>query len=295
MQVRLLFATILLILNTAMLASVGNAVHTPLCQNVSDLQLSDSGTTETSFLTMSTTPTPTPTPPPPPPPPVRGPNPGDRGGAPTAFGSTFDVRTIVEQSARAARVFRQIMENPERSIPQDLLNRADAVVVFPGALNSGFADGHRGSGVMSRRVPGGWSVPAFFEIAGGSIGLQIHVSSSDYVLLVMNTDTVEMLVKEVFEIGGEGTAAAGPVGRSASASTDARLNAQILSYSRSKGEFAGLELKGVVIKPNDTQNMKVYGMTARDLLASANNISFAKMPQGLRAFPETLSRYSTRR
>jgi lipid-binding SYLF domain-containing protein len=111
----------------------------------------------------------------------------------------------------------------------------------------------------------------------------------------MNERAVDSLLSDKFEIGGEGSAAAGPVGRSASASTDARLNAQILSYSRSKGAFAGLELKGVVIKPDNEDNNQVYGMTARDILTGGNKISIEAMPEGVRVFPETLSRYSTRR
>jgi lipid-binding SYLF domain-containing protein len=199
------------------------------------------------------------------------------------------------QSARAARVFEQIMGTPEKSIPRDLLRRAEAVAVFPGVLKGGFILGARGgSGVISRRVDGGWSAPAFFDLGGGSIGLQIGAASTDYVLLFMNDEAVGSLLGDKFEIGGEGSAAAGPVGRSASASTDARLNAQILSYSRSKGAFAGLELKGVVIKPDKEDNAQVYGMSARDILTGTNKISMEKMPEGVRVFPQTLARYSTR-
>jgi lipid-binding SYLF domain-containing protein len=200
-----------------------------------------------------------------------------------------------KQSAKAARVFEQIMGTPEKSIPRDLVQRAEAVAVFPGVIKGGFIVGARGgSGVISRRVPGGWSAPAFFDLGGGSIGLQIGAASTDYVLLFMNDDAVGSLLGDKFEIGGEGSAAAGPVGRSASASTDARLNAQILSYSRSKGAFAGLELKGVVIKPDNEDNIQVYGMTARDILTGANKISMEKMPEGVRVFPQTLARYSQR-
>jgi lipid-binding SYLF domain-containing protein len=110
----------------------------------------------------------------------------------------------------------------------------------------------------------------------------------------MNEHAVESLLSDKVEIGGEGSAAAGPVGRSASASTDAKLNAQILSYSRSKGAFAGLELKGVVIKPDNEDNVQVYGMNARDILTGANKISMEQMSEGVRIFPETLGRYSTR-
>lgn len=210
--------------------------------------------------------------------------------------STKKARAAAEQSAKAARVFDQIMETHERSIPRDLLDRAEAVAVFPGVLKGGFIVGGRGgSGVISRRVANGWSAPAFFDLGGGSIGLQIGVASTDYILLFMNERAVESLLSDKVEIGGEGSAAAGPVGRSASASTDVKLNAQILSYSRSRGAFAGLELKGVVIKPDNEDNRQVYGMTARDILTGANKISMNQMPQGVRIFPQTLGRYSTRR
>lgn len=210
--------------------------------------------------------------------------------------SAKKARAAADQSAKAARVFEQIMGTPEKSIPGDLLDRAEAVAVFPGVLKGGFIVGGRGgSGVISRRVAGGWSAPAFFDLGGGSIGLQIGVASTDYVLLFMNDNAVESLLRDKFEIGGEGSAAAGPVGRAASASTDVKLNAQILSYSRSKGAFAGLELKGVVIKPDNEDNLQVYGMTARDILTGANKISMDKMPVGVRVFPETLSRYSNRK
>lgn len=210
--------------------------------------------------------------------------------------STKKARAAAEQSARAARVFNEIMDTRDKSIPRDLLDRAEAVAVFPGVLKGGFIVGGRGgSGVISRRVANGWSAPAFFDLGGGSIGLQIGVASTDYILLFMNQQAVGSLLNDKFEIGGEGSAAAGPVGRSASASTDLRLNAQILSYSRSKGAFAGLELKGVVIKPDDEDNRQIYGMTAREILTGANKISMSEMPEGVRVFPQTLGRYSTRR
>ncbi len=210
--------------------------------------------------------------------------------------STKKARAAAEQSARATRVFTQIMGNNEQSIPRELLDRAEAVAVFPGVLKGGFIVGGRGgSGVISRRVPGGWSAPAFFDLGGGSIGLQIGVASTDYILLFMNERAVDSLLNDKFEIGAEGGAAAGPVGRTASASTDLKLNAQILSYSRSKGAFAGLELKGVVIKPDNEDNSQVYGMTARDILTGANKIALDKMPEGVRVFPETLARYSLRK
>jgi SH3 domain-containing YSC84-like protein 1 len=209
--------------------------------------------------------------------------------------NTKKAREAAEQSAKAARVFEQIMGTREKSIPKDLLDKAEAVAVFPSVLKGGFIVGGRGgSGVISRRVANGWSAPAFFDLGGGSIGLQIGVASTDYILLFMNEHAVDSLLSDKFEIGGEGSAAAGPVGRSASASTDVKLNAQILSYSRSKGAFAGLELKGVVIKPDNEDNIQVYGMTARDILTGADKISMEQMPEGVRVFPETLRNYSSR-
>lgn len=210
--------------------------------------------------------------------------------------STKKIQDAAKQSAKAARVFNEIMGTREKSIPRDLLRRAEAVAVFPSVFKVGFIAGGRGGrGVISRRVPGGWSAPAFFNLGGGSIGLQIGASSTDYILLFMNENAVDSLLGDKFEIGGEGSAAAGPVGRSASASTNARLEAQILSYSRSRGAFAGLELKGVVISPDNEDNVQVYGMKARDILTGSDKISMAQMPEGVRIFPETLSRYSTRR
>ena len=209
--------------------------------------------------------------------------------------STKKTLAAAEQSSHAARVFNEIMGTHEKSIPQDLLDKAEAVAVFPGVIKGGFIVGGRGgSGVISRRVAGGWSAPAFFDLGGGSVGLQIGLAQTDYVLLFMNESAVGSLLKDKFEIGGEGSAAAGPVGRSASASIDATMNAQILSYSRSKGAFAGLELKRVVIKPDNEDNNQVYGMTAKDILTGANKISLEAMPEGVRVFPQTLSRNSTR-
>ena len=210
--------------------------------------------------------------------------------------STKKSLAAAEQSSRAARVFTEIMGTREKSIPQDLLDKAEAVAVFPGVIKGGFIVGGRGgSGVISRRIAGGWSAPAFFDLGGGSVGLQIGVAQTDYILLFMNEGAVGSLLKDKFELGGEASAAAGPVGRSASASTDARLSAQILSYSRSKGAFAGLELKGVVIKADNEDNNQIYGMTARDILTGGNKISMENMPEGVRVFPQTLARYSTRR
>jgi len=155
--------------------------------------------------------------------------------------------------------------------------------------------GRTGHGVISRRVSGGWSAPAFYNVNGGSFGLQIGAAKMELILLFMNTGAVDSLMQDKFEMGGEGSVAAGPVGRSASASTDAQLKAQILSYSRSKGLFAGLEIKGVVISPDNNDNEPVYGMKADGVLSPARGWKLTNMPAGVRIFPRTLARYSTRR
>lgn len=201
-----------------------------------------------------------------------------------------------KQAQRAADVFTEIMNVPDKAIPQNWLDKAEAIAVFPGVIKAGFIVGGRGGrGVISRRIKGGWSAPAFFNLGGGSVGLQIGASKTDFVLLFMNDDALGGLLRDKFEIGGEGSAAAGPVGRSASASTDAQLKAGILSYSRSKGLFAGLEIKGVVISADNDDNVAVYGKKANDVLSPAHKWTMAKMPAGVRIFPRTLARYSTRR
>jgi SH3 domain-containing YSC84-like protein 1 len=200
-----------------------------------------------------------------------------------------------KHSQEAADDFTEIMNVPDRAIPQSLLDKAQAIAVFPGVIKAGFIIGGRGGhGVISRRVKGGWSAPAFFDLGGGSVGLQIGASKTDFVLLFMNDDAIAGLLKDKFEIGGEGSAVAGPVGRTAAASTDVLLKAAIISYSRSKGLFAGLEIKGVVIKADDDENRGVYETRARELLLPGTAMPLAKMPAGVRIFPRTLARYSTK-
>src|SRR5437764_1027871 len=201
-----------------------------------------------------------------------------------AIGNTADAqkgnaKKLAEASReaqKAADAFTEIMNIAEKAIPQSLLDRAAAIAVFPGVIKAGFIIGGRGGhGVISRRVKGGWSAPAAFDLGGGSIGLQIGASKTDFVLLFMNDDALRGLLKDKFEIGGEGSAVAGPVGRTAAASTDALLRAQIISYSRSTGLFAGLEIKGVVIKPDDDENMGVYGTRSHEVLLPGSAMTLA--------------------
>lgn len=199
----------------------------------------------------------------------------------------------ISQSVKAATVFGQIMDTPDKGIPKDLLEKAECVAVFPSVLKAGFIVGGRGGrGVASCRTITGWSAPAYFTLGGASIGLQIGAQSTDFVMLFMNKDGMKSLLSDEFTLGGDASVAAGPVGRQAGASTDLKLNAQILSYSRSKGLFAGLELKGVVIKADKDDMRDVYGegITAKEVLKD-NKIT---APVAVRAFPTKLARYSSR-
>src|SRR5439155_15955312 len=205
------------------------------------------------------------------------------------------MQDAARHSSAAAKVFTEIMNVRDKAIPKELLDKAEAIAVFPGTLKAAFIIGGRGGqGVISRRIRGGWSAPAFFNLSGGSFGAQIGAQKTDYVLLIMNDDGVNGLLKDKFEIGGEVGVAAGPVGREASASTDALLKAGILSYSRSKGVFIGAAIKGAVISPDNDLNEAVYGKKARELLTARNPMKLANMPAAVRIFPRTLARYSVK-
>jgi SH3 domain-containing YSC84-like protein 1 len=200
----------------------------------------------------------------------------------------------VKQSQKAARVFREIMNAPDKAIPKTVLDGAECVAVFPDVIKAGFIVGGRGGrGVASCRTARGWSAPAYFNLGGGSFGLQIGAQSTDFVMLFMTKSGINSLLSDKFTVGADASVAAGPVGRQAGAATDIKLDAQILSYSRSKGLFAGLELKGVVIQPDKDDMRDVYGegFTAKEVLQEGRGAA----PAGVRAFPTTLARYSARR
>ena len=180
-----------------------------------------------------------------------------------------DIKDEIELSEKAAKVFTDIMGAPDKAIPQELVDKAECIAVFPNVIKAGFVVGGRGGrGVASCRVGGNWSAPAYFNLGGGSFGLQIGAQATDFVFLIMNSDGVNSLLKTKFTMGADASVAAGPVGRQAGASTDAALNAQILSYSRSKGLFAGLELKGVVINHLE-KHFPINAWRKKPLLARA--------------------------
>jgi lipid-binding SYLF domain-containing protein len=214
--------------------------------------------------------------------------------AQTPAQSKSRMQDAARHASDAAKVFTEIMNVRDKAIPKELLDKAEAIAVFPGVLKAAFIFGGRGGqGVISRRQKNGWSAPAFFNLNGGSFGAQIGAQKNDYVFLIMNEDGLKGLLEDKFEMGGEAGIVAGPVGREVAASTNATLDAGILSYSRSKGAFIGAALKGVAISPDNDLNKAVYGMKANELLSS-KPMMIGNMPASVRIFPRTLSRYSVR-
>jgi lipid-binding SYLF domain-containing protein len=210
-------------------------------------------------------------------------------------GAAASDREERERARRAATAFQEIMAAPDQAVPQELLDRAACVAVFPSVKKGGFVvGGQYGKGLMScRRDGGAWGSPAYFTIGGGSFGLQIGGQAVDLVLLIMNDSGVDSLLQDRFEIGAGAAASAGPVGRNTHASTDLLLKAQILSYSRSRGLFAGLELKGAVITQDKEAHRRVYGQdfSARDIIVEAK----VRPPQSIQIYPQMLQKFSPRR
>src|SRR5437762_2271104 len=221
---------------------------------------------------------------------------------PVLLASTFGVGQKPNQkqisnaavtAQKATRALDEIMSISDRSIPVDLLRKAKAVAVFPNVLKGAFIiGGQGGKGLIARRTRGGWGPPALFKLGGGSVGFQIGGSSTDVVMLFMTDNSVKNLLEDKFEIGGEASAAAGPVGRTAKASTDVQLKAQILSYSRSKGLFAGISLSGVVISADNDANNALYSHSANELLSNAAISSPVVIPPSTKPFQQALARYS---
>ena len=169
----------------------------------------------------------------------------------------------------AAKVLHEIMGAPDKGIPEDVLDHAKCIAVVPHLLKGGFVFGaENGRGVATCRTPEGWSAPSFFAITGGSWGLQIGIEGIDLVMIIQNDKGMQRLMESKFELGADASAAAGPVGRHASADTDWKLDTEILTYSRAKGAFAGLTLDGASIRRDDDSMDAIYGrhVSTRDVL-----------------------------
>jgi SH3 domain-containing YSC84-like protein 1 len=193
------------------------------------------------------------------------------------------------QSARQA--FRDVMQEPDKGIPVDLLEKSHCIVIIPGMKKGAFIVGGKyGRGFVScrRGGTGPFGSPASIRIEGGSYGLQIGGSSTDVFMLIMNEGGMKKLLSDKFTIGGEAQAAAGPVGRNASANTDVLLHAEILSWSRSRGLFAGLSLEGSTLRPDDSENEKIYGEKISNEKILQEPV---KTPRGARPLVAELNRY----
>jgi lipid-binding SYLF domain-containing protein len=178
----------------------------------------------------------------------------------TLTAAASDREDDVKRTHKAAEVFKDIMNTPDQGIPHDLLESAKCIAIIPGEVKFAFIFGaNYGRGLATCRTRHGWSAPMFVAIDGGSVGYQIGGSSTDLVMLFMNDHALQSLLSDKFKLGADASVAAGPVGRNATAATDLKLNAEILSYSRSKGVFAGVSLDGAVVQTDKSGDQAMYG------------------------------------
>jgi SH3 domain-containing YSC84-like protein 1 len=208
---------------------------------------------------------------------------------------TADVHAKAALASRASEVLEEVMKTPDQGIPLDLLSRAKCVAVFPSTLKAGFVVGAKyGYGLVSCRQPesGTWGAPAFFTIAGGSVGLQIGAKATDLILLFTNDTGVQGLLNSKVTLGADLGVSAGPVGRDASASTNVSLQAAVLSYSRSEGIFAGVGLDGSVMSYDAEATREMYG---QEWPAKAVLMGNKEAPVSLASFPHTLGKYASQR
>src|ERR1700747_877676 len=179
---------------------------------------------------------------------------------------------------KSVDVLHAIMTTPDKGIPEEVLSGAKCILVVPDLIKGGFIiGGKHGRGVATCRTADGWSAPAFVSVGGGSAGLQIGVEGVDLVMLIMNDQGFQHLLSSKFELTGEASGAAGPVGRHASAGTDWKMSTEVLTYSRSKGAFAGLTLEGAVVQQDDDSTRAIYG----------KNVAFRKVLSGQVATPKS--------
>jgi len=209
-------------------------------------------------------------------------------------GLVFGASDAPKRLDAAADVMTEMMAAPDKGIPLDLLEKAQCIVIVPGLKKGAFIVGGKyGKGFMEcRKASAGWSAPAAVRIEGGSFGLQIGGSATDVVLLVMNQGGVKKLLSSKFTLGADATAAIGPVGRDSSAATDAQMHAEILTYSRARGAFAGLSLEGATLRPDDDWNKELYGkpMTNQDIV-----MGDTPSPAAAKNLHSVLNKYSSRR
>ena len=208
--------------------------------------------------------------------------------------NSMSVNDTEKRLDTAAIVLSDVLGAPDKGVPQDLLGKSACVVVVPGVKKGAFIVGAKyGRGfILCRNPGGGWSAPAGVTVAGGSVGFQIGGSETDVVMLVMNEGAIDKLLSSKFTIGADASATAGPVGRTASAATDVQMHAQLLTYSRSRGLFAGVSLEGATLKPDDDANKDLYGkpMSNKDIVKG--NLTSPPAAAGLLG---VLNKYSAKR
>ena len=195
-----------------------------------------------------------------------------------AASSAFSAPTKeeVKRLAEAGAVLDELRATPEKGIPEDLWNKAQCVIVIPSMKKAAFiVGGEYGSGVMSCRTNKDWSAPVFMQLAKGSWGLQIGAEETDLVLLIMNRRGLEKLLEDKVSLGADASVAAGPVGRTGAAATDAQMSAEMLSYSRSHGVFAGIDLSGGVLRPDKEADARAYGdkVSAREIALGTAHVA----------------------
>jgi SH3 domain-containing YSC84-like protein 1 len=208
--------------------------------------------------------------------------------------SAFGAGKAQERLADSATVFSEIMQTPDKGIPQDLLAKAQCVVIIPGLKKAAFVVGAeygRGFAECRKQDGQGWAAPAAVRMEGGSIGFQLGGSDTDMVFLVMNRNGMTKLTEDKFTLGADASVAAGPVGRTTNASTDAEMTAEILAWSRSRGLFAGISVKGATLRPANDWNEELYGrkLTNREILMSGA----VTPPEAARPLIHELDRYSS--
>jgi lipid-binding SYLF domain-containing protein len=211
------------------------------------------------------------------------------GTAPVSLAQAGDHAKLDERLNHARMVMDEVMGTPDKGIPQAILAGASCVVVVPGFKKGAFVVGVQyGQGVATCRTTNGWSAPVFVKLEGGSWGLQAGGQSTDLILVAMNKNGLDHMLHNKFKIGGDAAASAGPVGRNAQAGTDWKLNAEFLTYSRSKGLFAGIDLDGTVLSQNEDDTRTIYGA----------NVPFGTVLQGTtpvpaeaKPFVKTVARY----
>jgi lipid-binding SYLF domain-containing protein len=208
---------------------------------------------------------------------------------------TKGVDDTTKRLNAAADVLREVMAAPDKGIPQDLLDKAACAVIVPNVKKGAFIVGAkygRGFIVCRNKNGRGWSAPGGVKVEGGSVGFQIGGSETDVVMLLMNEGAIEKLLSSKFTIGGDASVAAGPVGRTSSAKTDAQLHAELLSYSRSRGLFAGVSLDGATLRPDDDANKDMYGRKMSNQEVVLGNV---KPPRTAARLIAELNRHSSRR